>query len=71
MGHLINLDRQIFDNALDLRNGVWNKKKYSKGKGLFGKTIAVIGMGSCAQEFILRAQAFGMFVRAYSRSLTP
>ncbi len=70
MGHLINLDRLIVDNALDLKNGIWNKKQYSKAKGLFGKTIAVIGMGSCAKELILRAQAFGMSVRAYSRSLT-
>ena len=37
MGLMIALDRFIPDNAADFKNGVWNKDKYSKGKGLKGK----------------------------------
>ena len=70
-GHLLNIDRAIYDNALDLRSGIWNKKKYSKAKGVFGKTLALIGFGSCGKEVCLRAKAFGMNVKVWSRSFSP
>ncbi len=71
MGHLINMDRRISDNVQDLREGSWNKKLYSKSKGLYGKELAIVGIGSCGTELIHRAKAFGMNIRAYSRSFTP
>ena len=71
IGHLINLDRKISDNVASLREGQWKKKRFTKNaKGLYGKTIAVIGTGSCGQELIRRVKALGMNVRAWSRSLT-
>ena len=71
MGLLLSLDRRIPDNVADLRQGTWNKKEYSKAKGLFGRTLAVIGTGNIGKELIQRAKAFGLHVIAYSRSLTP
>ncbi len=71
MGLILALDRRIPDNVSDLRQGVWNKKEYSKAKGLFGRTLAVIGTGNIGTEVIHRALAFGLHVVAYSRSLTP
>ena len=71
LGHLINLDRRIADNVADLRAGRWAKKTYSKADGLYGKRMAVLGCGSIGVEVIRRAQAFGLKVRAWSRSLTP
>lgn len=68
-GQLINLDRRISDNVHDLRAGVWAKKKYGAARGLKGRTLAVLGCGQIGQEVIARAQAFGMRVRAWSRSL--
>src|SRR5262249_38559098 len=64
------LDRRITDNAVDLRQSCWNKKEYSKAKGLFGRTLGLVGVGRIGQEMIPRAKAFGMPVVAWSRSLT-
>src|SRR6185295_4491389 len=36
---MLSLDRRIPDNVTDLRAGSWNKKEYSKAKGLFGRTL--------------------------------
>jgi D-3-phosphoglycerate dehydrogenase len=70
MGLLLSLDRQIPDGVADLRRGVWNKAKYSKANGVFGRTLGIIGTGSIGQELAARARAFGMNVVAWSRSLT-
>ena len=71
IGHLVNCDRRIADNVQDLREHTWAKKKYSKARGLRGRTLAVLGCGRIGQEVIKRAQAFGMVIKAWSRSLTP
>ncbi|MGH7179028.1 MAG: NAD(P)-dependent oxidoreductase, partial [Tepidisphaeraceae bacterium] len=44
-------------------------KEYSKARGLFGRTLGVVGVGQIAREVIWRARAFGMQVIAWSRSL--
>ena len=69
-GHLINLDRRIVDNVVALREGRWEKKSLGKARGLHGRTLALLGIGQIGQEVILRAHAFGIHVRAWSRSLT-
>ena len=68
---ILALDRRIVDNVVALRRGEWNKKEFSKARGLFGRTLGLIGLGKIGQEMISRAQAFGMPVIAWSRSLTP
>lgn len=68
---ILALDRRIADNVISLRQGVWNKKEFSKARGLFGRTLGLIGVGKIGQEMIPRARAFGMPVVAWSRSLTP
>lgn len=65
------LDRRIADNVIALRRGEWNKKEFSKARGLFGRTLGLVGVGKIGAEMIPRAQAFGMRVVAWSRSLTP
>ena len=69
IGHMINLDRRINEQTNELIDGHWNKKKYSKAKGLKGRKLLVVGMGSIGMEVIKRAQAFGMRVSAQSRSM--
>ena len=39
------LDRRIADNVISLRKGEWNKKEFSKARGLFGRTLGLIGVG--------------------------
>ncbi len=68
---ILALDRRIADNVISLRRGEWNKKEFSKARGLFGRTLGLIGVGKIGQEMIPRANAFGMPVIAWSRSLTP
>ena len=62
IGLMIALDRSIPDNVIDFRAGKWNKAKYSKGEGLKGKTLGIIGVGSIGKEVANRAIAFGMNV---------
>src|SRR5215471_12518662 len=70
-GLILSLDRRIANNVADLRQGRWNKKEYSKARGLFGRTLGLVGVGRIGQEMVSRAKAFGMPVVAWSRSLTP
>ncbi len=65
-GLIIALDRRIPDNVADLRAGKWNKKEYSKSKGLYGRTLGLLGFGNIAQEIAKRAQAFGMNIAVWS-----
>src|SRR6187397_547329 len=66
---ILALDRRIVDNVVTLRRGEWNKKEFSKARGLFGRTLGLIGLGKIGLEMIPRARAFGMPVVAWSRSL--
>ncbi|MGH9932658.1 MAG: 3-phosphoglycerate dehydrogenase family protein [Pyrinomonadaceae bacterium] len=68
---MLALDRRIADNVIALRRGEWNKKEFSKARGLFGRTLGLVGVGKIGAEMIPRAQAFGLRVVAWSRSLTP
>jgi phosphoglycerate dehydrogenase-like enzyme len=43
---------------------------YDNRRGLYGKTMGIIGMGYTGHELALRAKAFGMTVFAYRRSVT-
>jgi D-3-phosphoglycerate dehydrogenase len=70
LGLLLSLDRRIADQVADLRRGEWLKSEYSKARGLFGRTLGIVGLGQIGREVARRAQAFGMKVVAYSRNLT-
>jgi D-3-phosphoglycerate dehydrogenase len=70
-GLILALDRRIADNVVSLRAGQWNKAEYSRARGLFGRTLGLIGLGQIGREMIARAKGFGMPVAAWSRRLTP
>jgi D-3-phosphoglycerate dehydrogenase / 2-oxoglutarate reductase len=65
-GLILALDRRIPDNVAELRAGKWNKKEYAKAKGVYGRTLGVLGFGSIGQAVAARAQAFGMDLALWS-----
>jgi len=68
MGLMLSLDRFIPENVSDFKKGIWNKDKYSKGQGLKGKTLGIIGVGAIGKEVAKRALAFEMNV--YGKDIT-
>jgi D-3-phosphoglycerate dehydrogenase / 2-oxoglutarate reductase len=64
---VLSLDRRVPDNVADLRAGTWNKKEYSKARGLYGRTLGLLGYGNIGQEVARRAHAFGMPIVVWSR----
>ncbi len=65
-GLILALDRRIPDNVIDLRAGRWNKKEYSNARGLYGRTLGLLGFGNIGQEMARRAQAFGLHLAIWS-----
>lgn len=69
-GLMVALDRNIVPASTEVRSGLWRKGHHAKrARGLFGRTLAIIGMGQIGEAVAWRARGFGMDVRAYSRSL--
>ena len=64
---LLSLDRRVPDNVAELRAGTWNKQEYSKARGLYGRTLGLLGYGNIGQEMARRADAFGMPIVVWSR----
>lgn len=64
MGLLLAIDRHIALGMADLAEGHWNKGRYSKADGVFGKTLAIVGLGEIGFALAERAQAFGLSVAA-------
>src|SRR4029077_15250000 len=67
---ILALDRRIPATTQDLTAHRWNKAEYSTARGLFGRTLGLVGLGRIGQEVLGRAHAFGMPVIAWSPSLT-
>jgi D-3-phosphoglycerate dehydrogenase / 2-oxoglutarate reductase len=70
MGLILAVDRRIPDNVAELRGGKWNKKEFSKARGLMGQTLGLLGFGHIGREVAKRARAFGMPVLVWSRRFT-
>ena len=64
---MLAVDRRIPDNVAELRAGKWNKKEFSKARGLYGSTLGLLSAGSIGCEVIRRAVAFGMPIVLWSR----
>lgn len=69
VGLILAIDRRIPDNVIALRDGRWNKKGFSKARGVKGQTVGVIGTGSIGREVIARLRGFDVHIVAWSRSL--
>lgn len=69
MGLLLALDRDIPAASAELKAGHWNKKKYGKAEGLYGKRLGLVGLGAIARHVARRAKAFGLSVGAWTPGL--
>ncbi len=70
MGLILALDRRIADNVASLRAGRWEKSRFGRARGLYGRTLGIVGLGRIGEELVTRAQAFGLRCIAWSRSLS-
>lgn len=69
-GLMLALDRRIPQNLAELKAGKWNKKEFGKARGLYGRTLGLVGLGHIGREMATRARAFGMSVLAYDPMLS-
>lgn len=65
MALMLALDRRIYNNVRDLRDGKWNKAEYSKAHGIFGKKLGILGFGNIGKAVAARAAAFGLEIYVY------
>ncbi len=61
---LVSVARTIPQAHASTAAGKWERKKF-QGVELYGKTLAILGMGRIGSELARRAMAFGMRVLAY------
>jgi D-3-phosphoglycerate dehydrogenase len=66
---MLSLARNIPQAHASIIAGKWDRKSF-EGVELFGKRLAILGMGRIGTEFAKRAQAFGMTVVAFDPYLT-
>ena len=66
---LMSLARNIPQASASIKAGKWDRKSF-EGVELYGKTLAIIGMGRIGTEVARRAMAFGMRVLAYDPYLS-
>lgn len=55
------LARPVVPAAVSMTQGLWDRKLYS-GTELYGKTLAILGLGRIGREVSLRMSAWGMKV---------
>ncbi len=67
MGLVLAVDRQIANCVADLRSERWEKATYSKADGIFGKRLAIVGLGDIGLALAERAHAFGMLITVLAK----
>lgn len=70
IGYLFALVRQLPQVTASMKQGQWEKKAFSKGKDLSGKTLGLIGLGRIGSLAAQKANALGMEVLFYRRTPT-
>jgi len=67
---MLALTRHVVQACTALKNGVWDKKSYM-GNEVYGKTLAIIGLGRIGREVATRMQAFGMQTIGFDPLVPP
>jgi D-3-phosphoglycerate dehydrogenase len=68
MGLLLAVDRDIPDNTSELRAGRWDKQRFGAiGRGLYGRSLGIVGLGNVGLAVAERAAGFGMLLFAQAK----
>lgn len=70
IAHMFAVARFLNLSNIEMREGKWPKKEYSKGIELTGKTLGIIGLGNIGKEVAKRALGLQMKVLAYDPYVT-
>ncbi len=70
IAHMLCLMRFLNLSNIEMRQGKWPKKEYSKGRELTCKTLGIIGLGNIGKEVAKRALGLMMNVIAYDPYVT-
>lgn len=70
IAHIMASGRFIFKSKMEMVEGKWPKKDYSKGREVTGKTLGIFGIGSIGRETAKRAIGLGMKVIAHDPYVT-
>ena len=65
---ILSLIYKMHDVSKQQKEHIWNGTMYVDDRGIYGKTIGVVGLGYTGKEVVKRAKAFGMTVLGYDRS---
>ena len=65
IAHMFSVARFLNRSNVEMLDGKWPKKDYSKGFELTGKTLGLIGLGNIGKETAKRALGLGMSVIAF------
>ncbi len=66
---MLSMARNIPQANNTLKNGEWNRKKYT-GVEVYNKTLGVVGLGRIGVEISTRMRSFGMRILAYDPFIT-
>lgn len=69
MTALLSTKRPLHLANLDIRNGNWDRAKFTGGE-LYGRTLGLVGLGEISRRVASRASAFGMQVIGYDPFVT-
>jgi len=70
-GLMLSIDRRISEGHMLLKNGKWEKGMFASCKGIYGRTLGIIGFGAIGKLVCERAKAFGMNVLVHTRTPQP
>jgi D-3-phosphoglycerate dehydrogenase len=69
MGLLLAVDRAIPDSTSELRAGRWDKQRFAPlGRGLYGRSLGIVGLGNIGLAVAARAAGFGMRLFAEAKT---
>jgi D-3-phosphoglycerate dehydrogenase len=72
LGLLLAVDRDIPDNTSELRAGRWDKQRFGAvGRGLYGRSLGIVGLGNIGLAVAERAAGFGMLLLAQAKGSRP